>query len=142
MSKRKRGDDADQQLLPFVERMEPSGSITSSPKLTAAKPVPVTPATTPTLSSTPLIPRSTDVPIAPRRWEWHFVWEFGRGLRSRFSSSDGRSWSEQTAWEAARHVIVHYGVPAVIGIAALLTNCSGVSPVTKDDWTPVIERAR
>ena len=145
MPKKKNADDSNQPLLPLpgVERVEPSGTI-SLAKLKAAEPVKTATAASSTPEpSTPIIPRSTDASSGSRRREWHVVWHgLRRGGRMRFWSSDGRSWSEHTAWDTARHAIVHYSIPATLSLVALISSCSGgKEQATQEGWTPVIQRA-
>ena len=109
MSKRKRGDDADQELLPLpgVERVAPTGTITSSPKPSLTVNI------TPPVASVPIIPASTDVPVV-RRLEAHGAWVFGRGMHLKILSVGDRSWREFLAWETARAVIWYVVAPALL----------------------------
>ena len=139
MSRRRRGDDAAQQLMPFVERVKATGIVSSMPKL--AEPV-TAPSTilspSPPETSTPIIPMKVDVPN-DRRLEAHGAWVFGRGVHLKILSIGGRSWREFLAWETARFAIWQ-GLSALLVVAMALSSCSGGAPVTKDGWAPLIVR--
>jgi hypothetical protein len=134
MSRRKRGDDDNQRLMPFVERIAPSGQITSSPKLTPPPPAPT--------ASVPICPKSAEPPpqtVQPQPlWEGSLEWGC---FKVHVRSNDARPWYQKLAQDGLRHLILRLILQATIAVGALLTHSTSVNvPEIGAGWTTTIER--
>lgn len=167
MSKRNRGDHADQPLLPLpgVERITAPGKITSTLILAT-----VTEPTTPALRDKPIVPDKLVEPskptvtdsaptitpsastttaasaasIFPPRAYAQPLWEGGAewgAFRFWFRSNDARPWYAKLAQDGLRQFIIQMLLRGVLFLCALSAAPTPAGNAPESGWTTVIERA-
>jgi hypothetical protein len=138
MSRRRRGDDADQKIMPFVERIEPPGNIRNSPDATPAKPnAALSPVPEPPRPEQPAAAAPSDQPALEVEW---FV-QYG-GLRVQRKTSDRRSWSIRLLDGITSRFAGHLLFWLLLSLLTLIPSSTSRENGTTEGWAPIIERSK